>query len=72
MAGWCGPGDGDGGGGGQEGGSVAPTAEEERGAAVPGHSSEGRADGAVPGCGDSVEVVGVATVSKRALEILAA
>jgi hypothetical protein len=63
---------GDGGGGGQSGGGVVPTMEEEWDGAVPEGGSEGRAADAIPRCSDGVEAVGVAAVSKKALEILSA
>jgi hypothetical protein len=57
--------DGDNGGRGQEGGGVVPMAEEERDGTVPGHGGEGRVDSVVPGRGDGVEAVEVASAWTR-------
>jgi hypothetical protein len=57
--------DGDDGGGGRGGGGVVLTTEEERDDAVSGHDGEGRADGVVPGSGDGMQAVEVATAWTR-------
>jgi hypothetical protein len=45
---------------------VVPMMEEEQNGVVPGRGGESQADITVLGCGDGVEAVGVAAVSKRA------
>jgi hypothetical protein len=57
-----GPGDGN---GGREGGSVVPTAKEEWDSMVPRRDGQGRTDGAVPGCGNDMQAVGVAAAWPR-------